>query len=185
MSGLFGRGGASASDDVSPDKKYDSPFSTPTEPAPLEVGKNKPNKPSSGGGFGGGFGSGGYYDSRGNGSSGGSRTDGYRRHREDPEHDFSDIAAVDELTDEELKDLRKDNYKLSNEERFQDIKHKSDFNNIVKIILICFSIIVGFGFMIIIGIIAYTSVMAGHVTETGIAGSILNFIVDLIKISMS
>lgn len=115
------------------------------------------------------------YSSRGQGD----------RHRADTTRDYSDMEVTDQLSDKELAALRKSGYRLSNRERANDIRHKNDFNKIVKIILICFALIVGFSFVILIGVIALTSVRTGQMTETGIINGILQFIADIMKIGLS
>ena len=194
MTSKFGRGG-----NTSPNKDYENPFSAPTEPAPLDFGTSKAPSPSvtptksssypSGRGYGGGNDYGGGYGGGYGGSSGRgsreSRSDNYSRHREDPERDFSDLSTVDGLQDQELKDIRKENMRLANEERYHDIRHTNDLASIVKYVLVTFAVIVGIAFIIGIGALVYISVKSGTFAAPGLFGDILNFIIDLVKISMS
>ena len=106
------------------------------------------------------------------------------RPRIDTVHDFSDMQSADGVQDKDISTLRKKGYRLSNLEKEFDIRHKNDFNNIAKVILICFSIFVGFAFLVIIAVITWTSWKAGAMTETGIIGTILQFIAEMVKISL-
>lgn len=110
---------------------------------------------------------------------------GFTAQRADSVNDFSDILGIDKLLDKELAQLRKDGYRLSNIERELDIKHKHDFNSLVKTILIVFCICAALAFALIIGVISFTSYKSGSMTETGIIGNILQFIVDIVKIGLS
>lgn len=99
--------------------------------------------------------------------------------------EFSDMKITDGLKDSDISELRKDGYKLSNLEKEFDIRHKNDFSNIIKIILVTFSVLVGICFLVIIGIITWTSYKTNSMTETGIIGNFLNFITEIIKIGLS
>lgn len=189
---LFGKGGGV--DPVIPPSNH-------TEPAPLDFGgdqseiRNKiqnptPSRPvgpssnygSNGGGFGGSLG-GGYRPGGGGGiyQSGG----GVQKPRVDSPKEFQDMRDLDTLTDEETRQLRKEAYRLSNIEKEYDIVHKNDFNKIVKTVMIGFSLAILLAFFVIVGVVAFTSVKAGQMTETGIINGILQFIADLMRIGLS
>ncbi len=182
---LFGRGG-----------KTNTELNLPTEPSPLDFGGDKselrkkagapiPQRPMgpSGNNYGGGFANGSY------GSS--SRTESYQsvgagqKHRADTVNDFSDMQTTDGLTDQEIRNLRMQGYNLSNMEREFDIRHKNDFNNIIKIMMIAFAVVLLIVIIVIAGVIAYTSIKSGGMTETGIINGILQFIADVMKIGLS
>jgi hypothetical protein len=170
-----------------------------TEPAPLDFGGDKseirnkiqnptparPVGPSSnygGGGFGGSIGGG--YRPGGGGSTyqpGG----GVQKPRVDSPKEFSDMRDADQVQDDEISRLRKDAYRLSNIEKEYDIVHKNDFNKIIKIVMIVFALVVLLCFMILIGVVAYTSIKTGTMTETGIMNGILQFIADVMRIGLS
>lgn len=172
MSGLFGKGGKEVPD-----------FAKNTEPMPLDLDVdrvelvNSLNRPPTSSRPTPSF-------NRG-GSSNMYNSSTRERHNVDTVNDFSDMTTTDEVKDKDITDLRKYGYMLSNKEREDNMRHRNDFNNIVKIVIICFSLIVGFAFMLLVGIIAYTSVKSGSMTETGIIGSILQFIADVMKIGLS
>lgn len=187
---IFGRGGG-----VDPI----NPTPNNTEPAPLDFGGDKsdirnsiknppvsrPVGPSSnygGGGFGGTLG-GGYRPGGGGGiyQPGG----GVQKPRVESPKEFQDMRELDGVTDEETKNLRKEAYRLSNIEKEYDIVHKNDFNKIVKIVMIVFSLAALVCFLALIGVVMYTSVKSGSVTETGIINSILQFIADVMRIGLS
>ena len=170
-----------------------------TEPAPLDFGgdrsdvRNKINNPSparpvgpssnyGGGGFGGSIG-GGYRPGGGGGiyQPGG----GVQKPRVDSPKEFSDMAVTDDIKDEELRRMRLEAYRLSNIEKEYDIVHKNDFNKIVKIVMIVFAVAVLLCFIALIGVVAFTSIKTGTMTETGIMNSILQFIADLMRIGLS
>lgn len=109
----------------------------------------------------------------------------FNKAKVDSVRDYADMQITDGLKDEDIASLRKDGYKLSNLEKEFGIKHSNDFNNIIKVILISFSIIVGIAFAFIIGIIVWTSYKTNTVTETGIISNFLQFIVEIIKIGLS
>lgn len=170
-----------------------------TEPAPLDFGGDKsdvraqiknptpsrPVGPSSnygGGGFGGSLG-GGYRPGGGGGiyQPGG----GVQKPRVDSPKEFSDMQNTNDVQDSEILQLRKEAYRLANIDKEYEILHKNDFNRIVKAVMIGFTILVILAFLIIIGVISFTSVKAGTMTETGIINSILQFIADLMRIGLS
>lgn len=173
MSSLFGRGGK--------ENSYDKL----TEPAPLDFGgnkdeikdrinSNKPTKPI-------GPNSNNLGESRNSEFYQRSDSNGKQASRLS---DFSDMEITDDLSDKEIAAIRKRGYRLSNIEKQLEIKHKNDFSNIIKIILIVFSLLTGLGFLFIIAAITYTSYKAGEMTETGIIGSILEFFVSILQIGL-
>lgn len=187
---IFGRGGGT--DPVIPP-------SNETAPAPLDFGGDKsqirdrinnptPSRPVGpasnygGGGFGGSLG-GGYRPGGGGGiyQPGG----GVQKPRVDSPREFQDMRETDAVADDELKHLRKEAYRLSNIEKEYDIVHKNDFNKIVKIAMIVITPVVLLCFVGLIGLVAYTSVKSGSITETGIMNSILQFIADVMRIGLS
>ena len=95
------------------------------------------------------------------------------------------MAVTDDIKDEELRRMRLEAYRLSNIEKEYDIVHKNDFNKIVKIVMVVFAVAVLLCFIALIGVVAFTSIKTGTMTETGIMNSILQFIADLMRIGLS
>lgn len=127
-----------------------------------------------------------FADSQDSYSQGSYKSSGtFTKAKVDSVRDYADMQTTDGLKDEDIASLRKDGYKLSNLEKEFGIKHSNDFNNIIKVILISFSMIVGIAFAFIVGVIVWTSYKTNTVTEKGIISNFLQFIVEIIKIGLS
>lgn len=159
-----------------------------TGPAPLDftgdksevnqrINQNRTNQGSSYPGY--------FPGSMGSTMNAGTSSSGIGKNKVSTPNEFSDMSTTDQLQDENIRNVRMQGYDLANKERTDDIRHKNDFNNIVKISMIIFISLIGIAFMVFFGVFGYLSISSGAIAEHGVLGTMLQTLIEIFKLALS